>query len=348
METFWFIVVTLMLSVYAVLDGFDFGMGIISLIVARTEPERRLVLKAIGPMWNGNEVWLIASGGIIFLAFPRAYAAGFSGFYLALILVLWLLMFRGLAIELRSHIANPVWTRLWDTTFSLASLFLAVVFGVALGNLIRGVPLDQHGYFFTALWTTFSPGLEPGILDWFTILMGVLGVTLLGVHGAQYLAMKTEGPLHKRTCSLVHVGGLLLAGLTILAGVATVIVQPGLRHNYDAHPVGYLLPLLGVAALAGQIIFRRRGRDSAAFMASSLLIVAFLGSIAWGLYPNLLIATKEAAASLTIYNAAASPHGLRIALLWFGIGISLVVMYTVYVYRSFWGNVRLSPEDDSY
>ena len=169
-----------MLAIYVVLDGFDFGIGIIYLFAAHTDAERRLALKAIGPIWNGNEVWLIAGVGLLFFAFPKAYAAGFSGFYLALIAVLWLLMFRGLAIELRSHLGNPLWRRFWDTAFAVASLLLAIVFGAALGNLVRGVPLNEDGYFFTALWTTFRIGPQPGILDWYTILMGVLAADRSG------------------------------------------------------------------------------------------------------------------------------------------------------------------------
>ncbi|TLY29375.1 MAG: cytochrome d ubiquinol oxidase subunit II, partial [Nitrospirae bacterium] len=153
METFWYAVVTLMLALYVVLDGFDFGVGILYPFLGRSEADRDVMHAAIGPVWNGNEVWLIAAGGLLFLAFPKAYAAGFSGFYLALIIVLWLFMFRGLALELRSHLDHPMWRQLCDVTFSGASLLLAIVFGAALGNLIRGVPLNREGYFFVALWT---------------------------------------------------------------------------------------------------------------------------------------------------------------------------------------------------
>jgi len=165
METFWYMVVTVMLGIYVVLDGFDFGVGIVYPFLTRTEQERLTALGAIGPVWNGNEVWLLASGGLLFFAFPKAYAAGFSGFYLALIIVLWLLIARGLALELRSHVDHVLWRQFWDLAFSGASILLAVVFGAALGNLIRGVPLSRDGYFFVALWTDFMTGPEPGILD---------------------------------------------------------------------------------------------------------------------------------------------------------------------------------------
>ena len=190
METFWYCALTLMLAVYVVLDGFDFGLGIIYRFVARTEADRRTALASIGPVWNGNEVWLIAAGGLLFFAFPKAYAAGFSGFYLALIIVLWLLIVRGLALELRSHLAHVLWRQFWDAAFAGASTLLAVVLGATLGNLIRGVPLNQDGYFFMALWADFMMGPDPGILNWFTILMGVTSAAVLAFHGANYLVIK--------------------------------------------------------------------------------------------------------------------------------------------------------------
>ncbi len=345
METLWFAIVALMLALYVVLDGFDFGTGIIYLFVARTDAERRTALHAIEPVWDGNEVWLIAGGGLLFLAFPRAYAAGFSGFYLALIMVLWLLILRGVSLGLRSHLANPLWQDFWDRVFAVASLLLAIVFGAALGNLIRGVPLNAEGYFFTALWTNFVPGPAPGILDWYTLLMGLEGVAILTVHGANYLAMKTDGPVQQRARRIAELGIGVIAALTVAAILAIPVVQPGLRRNYDAHPIGYLLPLVAAAALGSLFYFRRCQHDVAAFLASSLLILGLLGSTAWGLFPNLLISTVDPAYSLTISNAAASPHGLRTALAWFLVGFSLVVTYSFYVYRSFWGKVE-APSGD--
>ncbi len=345
METLWFAIVALMLALYVVLDGFDFGTGIVYLFVARTDAERRTALQAIEPVWDGNEVWLLAGGGLLFLAFPRAYAAGFSGFYLALTMVLWLLILRGVSLGLRSHLANHLWRTFWDWIFALASLLLAVVFGAALGNLIRGVPLNAEGYFFTALWTDFLPGPAPGILDWYTVLMGLEGAAILTVHGANYLAMKTEGEVHRRAGRVADLGLWAVAALTAAAILAIPVVQPGLRRNYDAHPIGYLLPLVAVGALGSLFHFRRRRYDTAAFLASSLLILGLLGSAAWGLFPNLLISTLDPAYSLTVSNASASPYGLRTALVWFLVGFSLVAAYSLYVYRSFWGKVDVSSGD---
>lgn len=340
METFWFVAVTLMLGIYVVLDGFDFGVGVIYPIVTKTERERRVALGAIGPVWNGNEVWLLASGGLLFFAFPKAYAAGFSGFYLALIIVLWLLIGRGLALELRSHVDHVLWRQFWDLTFSSASALLAVVFGAALGNLIRGVPLNQDGYFFVALWTNFMTGPDPGILDWYTVLTGVTSAAILAFHGANYLAMKTDDELHSRASTISRLSWFAVIGLVVSVLAATPFVQPSLRLNYAAHPVGYIFPSVGVAALAAAMEFRRRDADAATFGASSLFILAMLASTAWGSYPNILIATTDPANSLTISNATAGAYGLQVGLWWFLVGITLVIVYQVYAHCAFPGKVR--------
>ena len=347
METFWFAALSGMLTIYVLLDGFDFGVGMLHLIAARTDAERRMMLAAIGPIWNGNEVWLIAGGGLLFFAFPQAYAAGFSGFYLALILVLWLLMFRGLAIELRSHFEHPVWRSFWDASFSVASLALAVVFGAALGNLIRGVPLNGEGYFFVALWTDFLPGRNPGILDWFTVLLGLTSMVLLTVHGATYLTMKTGGELVERVWSVAGRAGWLAAGLLCFVVAALPFVQPGLRDNYDDHPVGYTFPLVGLAGLVLLLLNLRRRQAGPAFMSSCVMIAGFLASVAWGMFPHLLIATTNPAHSLTAFNAAASPYGLRVGAWWFAFGIALALTYTIIAHRAFGGRVPMggSPAD---
>ncbi len=341
METFWYCAVTLMLAIYAVLDGFDFGLGIVYRFVAKTEEDRLTALAAIGPVWNGNEVWLVAAGALLFFAFPKAYAAGFSGFYLALILVLWLLMARGLALELRSHLNHILWRQFWDATFAGASTLLAVVLGAALGNLIRGMPLTQDGYFFVALWTNFMTGPDPGILDWFTILMGITSGAILAFHGANYLAMKTEGPLRGQARRAAWLTGSAVAMLVGLAAAAVPFVQPSFRLNYDAHPIGYVFPVIAVVALVAALGLRRRNGDAGAFYATSLLILAMLVSTAWGSYPNILIATNDPANSLTVANATAGAYGMQVGLWWFLIGFGLVIVYQVCAHRAFWGNVQL-------
>jgi cytochrome d ubiquinol oxidase subunit II len=340
METFWYIAVTVMLAVYVVLDGFDFGVGIVYPMIARDEADRRAALTTIGPVWTANEVWLIAAGGLLFFAFPKVYAAGFSGFYLALIIVLWLLIARGLAIELRSHLDHPLWRTFWDLAFTGSSTLLALVFGTALGNLIRGVPLNQDGYFFVALWTDLTTGPDPGILDWFTILMGLASVAILAMHGANYLAVKTAGELQRRARWAAWLGGFAAAGLVVGALVSLPFVQPLFHTNYAAHPIGYLFPFTGLAALGATIECRRRNLDAAAFAASSLFILAMLASTAWGSYPNLLIATPDPAYSLTIFNGATDGYGLQVGFWWFLVGLGLIVVYQVTVHRAFRGKVQ--------
>src|SRR3974390_3577770 len=170
METVWFCLVAVMVAMYVLLDGFDLGAGAVHFLVAKTNEERRQVIASIGPIWDGNEVWLIAAGGGLFFAFPLLYASAFSGFYLPLMMVLWLLILRGTSVEFRNHIQSPVWIPFWDFFFSVASLLLAVFFGAALGNVVRGVPLDESGYFFEPLWTNFGLSEHTGILDWYTVL----------------------------------------------------------------------------------------------------------------------------------------------------------------------------------
>ncbi len=340
METFWYAAVTLMLAVYVVLDGFDFGIGIVYPFVTKTETDRRLALAAIGPVWNGNEVWLIAAGALLFFAFPKAYAAGFSGFYLALIIVLWLLMARGLAIELRSHIDHPLWRQFWDVAFAGASTMLAIVFGAALGNLIRGVPLNQEGYFFVALWTDFQPGKEPGILDWFTILTGVTSAAILAMHGANYLAMKSEGDLRGKA-ALWAVGAWWVAAVfTLLTLLAVPAVQPNLRLNFSGHPLEYLVPLAGLLAFAFVLRLRQQQRDMAAFLASGLFVLLMLSSVAFGMYPHLLFSTTDPDLSLTAFNAATDSYGMNTGLAWFIAGFALVIAYQGYAHRLFRGKAQ--------
>lgn len=347
METFWYSALTLMLAIYVVLDGYDFGVGIVYPFVARTDEERRMVLASIGPVWSGNEVWLIAAGGALFLAFPRAYAAGFSGFYLALIIVLWLFMGRGLAIELRAHLDHPLWRQFWDVVFTASSALLAVVFGIALGNLIRGVPLNAEGYFFVALWTDFLPGRDPGIIDWFTLLLALTSVVLLIGHGANYLAMKTTGELQARGRRVARLGAYGTVLLVALVLPALSIVQPSFRLNYDTHSIGYGLPLAALAALLALLVFRARERDVAAFTASALLLLSLLIATAWGSYPNILIATTDPTHSLTITNASTGSDGLQTAFWWFTIGLATVIIYQVCIHRLFAGPVKPESSDFS-
>jgi cytochrome bd ubiquinol oxidase subunit II len=345
-DTFWFIAVALMITLYVLLDGFDLGAGAIHLFAAKNDRERRTILRAIGPVWDGNEVWLIAGGGTLFFAFPLLYASSFSGFYLPLIMVLWLLIIRGLSIELRGHINDPLWASFWDATFFIGSALLAIFFGAALGNVVRGVPLDEDGNFFQPLWTNFSPFSEtPGILDWYTVLMGLLALATLIVHGANFLAVKTEDGLNARFRRISRLGWVVLVVLTILGTIATFSVSPWMLESFNERPYGYVLPLVAVAGLVGMILFNVRRGDMAAFVSSSAYIVGMLTSTVFAVYPRVLPAV-DLGNSLTITNASASEYGQAVGIVWWSIGMVLAAIYFITIYRLFRGKVRL--EDEGY
>jgi cytochrome d ubiquinol oxidase subunit II len=344
METVWFILVALMLTAYVVLDGFDLGAGIINLLVARNHDERRLVLRAIGPVWDGNEVWLLASGGALFFAFPLLYASSFSGFYLPLMMVLWLLMLRGVGVELRSHVDEPLWWSFFDFVFSVASLLLAIFFGAALGNVVRGVPLDANGYFFEPLWTDFRVGTNTGILDWYTVLTGVLALIALTVHGAHYIALKTEGDLNRRSQQVALKSWWLLLLMTLLSLAATLYIRPQVLNNFRSRPWGWIIPIAVIGSLVMMRRFVRRQRYVAAFLSSATYIVAMLGGAAFAMYPYLLPATTDPSFSLTIYNAKTGAYSLSVGLIWWLFGMALAITYFTFLYRSFRGKVRLDQE----
>ena len=339
MGAVWFVIVSGMLAVYAVLDGFDFGVGAIHRIVARTDEERRTVLAAIGPIWDGNEVWLIAAGGVLFMAFPSVYATAFSGFYLALMVVLWLLILRGVAIEFRSHQDHPLWREFWDTVFSLASALLAVVFGTTLGNLLRGVPLGEEGLRGMPLFTNFLTGGQPGILDWYTGLVGLFTLTALAVHGALYLAWKTAGPVRERSVAFAREAWKVALVLWAAATAATAWVRPDLFSSLVWRPWALPFVALAIAGAWGAFWFPRRGRELAAFLSSSAFLLGMLAATLAGQYPFWLRSTLDPTFSLTALNAVSDRYGLGVALTWWAVGIALVVCYFTLLFRWMRGKV---------
>jgi len=342
MPTLWFCFVAVLLAGYVILDGFDIGTGIIHLFVAKTDAERRAVLAAIGPVWDGNEVWLLAAGGTLYFAFPALYASAFSGFYLALMIVLWLLILRGLSIELRSHVENGLWRDFWDVVFSGASMLLAIFFGAALGNVVRGVPLEADGYFFLALWTNLQPGRDAGIIDWYTVLVGVTALVTLTLHGTLWVALKAEGEVEARCQDLARKAWFLLLPLIVLVSVASFSVQPLLASGFRANPWGVVFPLVAAAGLGAVPVLLRQRREGRAFLASCTMILGLLCSAAMGLYPNVLPSNTDATRSLTVTNVAASAYGLSVGLYWFIPAFLLAIGYSVFVYRHFAGKVSAS------
>ncbi len=339
MASLWFWIVAVMVAAYVVLDGFDLGAGAIYLFAARTNDDRRRVLRAIGPVWDGNEVWLLAAGGTLYFAFPQLYASSFSGFYLPLMVVLWLLMLRAIGIEFRTHIANPVWQDFFDVIFSGSSILLAVFFGAALGNVVRGVPLDATGYFFEPLWTNFKLRSQIGILDWYTVLIGVMALVTLTAHGSYYIALKTDGDLGRRARGVALLCWPLQFFLTFTALVATYFIRPEIMKNYGNHPIGLLVPIVVVATLAIMLWANPKGKEKLAFIASSLYITFMLVGAAFAVYPVVLSA-RDHQYDLTIYNTAAASHGLSVGLVWWTFGALLALAYFVFVYRMFRGKVQ--------
>jgi len=339
MASLWFWIVAAMIATYVVLDGFDLGAGAIYLIAAKTNEERRQVLRAIGPVWDGNEVWLLAAGGTLYFAFPQLYASSFSGFYLPLMVVLWLLILRGIGIEFRGHIEDRVWQDFFDVVFSVSSILLAVFFGAALGNVVRGVPLDATGYFFEPLWTHFKLGPQTGILDWYTVLTGVVGLVTLAAHGAYYIAVKTDADLGRRARGFALLCWPLQFFLTFSTLIATYFIRPEIMTNYSRHKIGVLVPIVVVVSLGVMLWANPKGKEKLAFAASSLYIAFMLVGAAFALYPVVLPARNHQY-DLTIYNTAAGNHGLSVGLVWWTLGAALALVYFVFVYRKFRGKVR--------
>lgn len=340
MPDVWYGIVALTLTLFVVLDGYDFGAGMLHLAVARTDDERRSVIAAVGPFWDGNEVWLLAAGGALFMAFPRVLASGLSGFYFAIMLVVWCLIGRGVALELRSHVADPLWRAFWDTGFSIASLLLALFFGTALGNVIRGVPLDPDGWFSLALFTDFSARPPVGILDRYTLLVGVFAVAVLIAHGGAFLAVRTSGAVRDRSRVLGMRAWLTVAVAWPLVTWATAVVHPGFFAAFATRPLAWAGVGLALAGMLVAFFAPRTGRDGLAFAGTSAFIAGLLVATAACLHPALLAAVPDPARSLTTRNAAAPSGPLAGALAWYIPGLLLAAAYPLLLARIHRARVR--------
>lgn len=350
MEVFWFIVLSIMLCTYVILDGYDFGAGIVHLLFAKTEEEKKAITNSIGPFWDANEVWLIASGGVLFFAFPTLYASSFSGFYLPLMIVLWLLIFRAIGLEMRGQIHNRMWEAIWDKAFGMASLLLALFFGAALGNVVRGVNLgmvengvstQEAHYFFLALWNpTFDPLAEhQGIIDWFTILLGLVAVVTLTIHGANWIILKTSSSINPRLKPIIFKLNFVLLVLVIVTIAMWHYVKPVALGNFRNHLWLWVFPLIGAVGLFGQFNIKRFKSDGKGFLFSSLFIFGSFGTTIASLFPNLLPSTNSINPSLTVYNVAAHEYGLNVGLSWFFVAVVLVILYFIIQFRVFKGKL---------
>lgn len=329
----WFVLLGALFAGYAVLDGFDLGVGIVHPFV-RGDTERRLALNSIGPVWDGNEVWLVTAGGALFAAFPEAYATAFSGFYTAFMLLLATLIFRAVAIEFRSKRPSPAWRRAWDGVFFAGSLGVTLLLGVTFGNLIAGVPIDADRNIVMGL---------PDLLHPYALLVGVTTVSLFALHGSIYLALKTEGEMQRRVRGWVRPLTVWFVLSYATTTLATLLFQPHMVERIRQQPYWFgvaLLSLLAIANIPREIF---RGREFRAFLSSAATIVLLLALAAIGLFPTLLRSVPIEAHSLTIYNAASSRRTLGIMLTIALIGAPVVLTYTTVIYWIFRGKVKLGP-----
>jgi cytochrome d ubiquinol oxidase subunit II len=339
MADLWYALVAFALIAFVVLDGYDWGAGMLHLFVARTDAERRAVIAAIGPYWDGNEVWLLAAGGALFLAFPAVLAAGMSGFYFAIILLLWCLIGRGVSLEVRSLAADPLWRGFWDVAFAGTSALLAIFFGCALGNVVRGVPLSIDGWFSLPLFTDFTAGAPVGILDAYTLLVGVFALVVLLAHGAALLALRTSGAVHERSRRIGARALVALAVLWIPVTGATARVRPELFHAFATRPLAWAFVALAAAGMVAAFLAPRRGAFRFAYFGTSAFVFGQIAATATCLHPALLPAMPDPSRSLTTLNAAAPDSGLRFALAWFIPGIALAIAYRLIVERLHRGKV---------
>lgn len=334
LNTIWFLLVGVLLAGYAVLDGFDLGVGVLHLF-ARNEQERRLHLNAIGPVWDGNEVWLLTGGGALFAAFPPVYATVFSAYYLALVLVLLALIFRAVAIEFRGKVESPGWRRAWDWAFGLGSLLPTVLFGVAFGNVMRGLPIDAAGKFTGSFFTLLNP---------YCLLAGVLSLAVFIMHGALYLAVKTAGPLHDRMVKVASGTWIAVVVLFVVTMVATFFAAPFQFGCGPRRPLFWAFVVLLLVGLLYLPVAVKAGRSLTAFLASSLSLVSMVGMAVACLFPRLVPSSIDLAHSLTIYNSSSTPRTLTVMLVIALIGVPIVLAYTAWIYWTFRGKTEITEE----
>ncbi|MDN3492154.1 cytochrome d ubiquinol oxidase subunit II [Winogradskyella bathintestinalis] len=340
MELFWYIAIGIVLTVFFILDGYDFGAGIIHLFFAKEEKDKEVITKSAGLFWDSNEVWLVAAGGMLFMAFPTFYASVFSGFYLPLILVLWLIIFRAIGLEFRGQFKYQMWKDIWDKSFGVSSLLLALFFGIALGNIVRGVNLGivENGiatheghYFFLPLWdSSFSPLTDhPGVIDWFTILIGLISVVTLTIHGANWVILKTNSSINTKLKSVIFKLTIALTVLTLISLITWQIINPNALDNFADKPYLLVFPIIYLTGLVGLLFIKKIKKERHAFLLSTLLILGGITSSLASLFPVILPSINEVHQDLTIYNTAASEYGLSVAFIWGIIGLSLIVVYAI-------------------
>jgi cytochrome d ubiquinol oxidase subunit II len=331
--------------VFVVLEGFDIGAGLLQYVVGKTEAERRLVIAAIGPLWSWHEVWLVSFGGVLFVAFPTILAVSFSGFYLALFLLLWAILLRGISIEISGHIEEPLWRTAWHNIFVGSNILLAILIGAALGNVVRGVPLGADGKFSLAFFTNFSPFGSVGILDWFTVSCAVFILVTFAAHGANALIMKTEGPVQDRSRRLAGTLWKAVLALLVIVSLETWRVRPDLFSGMAHKPFAWL----GLTFVVGGLIAVFTGlslrRELRTVVGSSAFIAGLMIAGAASVFPIMLHSTLTPDNSLSAYDNAAAGHGLVIALVWWPVALAFSIGYFLFIYRHYMGKVK--PSEDT-
>ena len=349
MITTWYALVSLMLIVYVILDGRNFGAGMLHLVVARTPEERRQVVAAIGPLWTWHEVWLVGFGGTLVAVFPRLMASAFAGYYLALFLILWCLILRGISIEVGGHINDRLWQGFWDVVFVSSNFLLAILFGAAAGNLARGVPLDANGNFSMAFFTDFGVRGYVGLLDWYTVSIAIFATVILAAHGATYLTLKTDGPVHDRSATWAKYLWAASAPLFLAISVESwEVVRPDLVGHAIHNPfcwLGLLIVVVSVIALASGISAHRETR---AFVGSNALLVGLLVTGAAAIFPVMLYSTLAPENSLTAYAVAASRNSLLLASIWWPVGFALALTYFIFISRRYAGKVGVKRDTQGF
>ena len=340
LQTTWFLLWGLLWAVFFMTDGFDFGIGTLYPFLGKNNDEKRIMLNSMGPLWDGNEVWLITAGGVTFAAFPKVYSVMFSSLYSALMLILFALILRGVSLEFRGKVDNSGWRTLWDTCIFIGSFVPALLFGVAFANIFQGIPIDENGVYLGTLFTLLNP---------YGLLGGLLFLFLFLVHGALWLAIKTEGELHDRAVSAANSLWFLLL-ITAVVFLVTTKYKTALYDNYINNPILFLLPVLNVLALLGIKFYLTKKSYFKAWFASALTIVlcTFFGVV--GLFPNLFPSSLNPEYSLSAYNASSSPLTLKIMLIVTVIFIPVVIAYQVWTYNLFKGKVTkadLAYEEDA-
>jgi cytochrome d ubiquinol oxidase subunit II len=331
LNTIWFVLVGVLFTGYAMLDGFDLGIGALHLFTKQDE-ERRTMLNAIGPVWDGNEVWLVTAGGALFAAFPNVYATVFSGFYLAFVLLLCALIFRGVAIEFRSKQPMFWWRQMWDIGFAAGSMVSSLLIGVALGNIAEGIPVDANGEF---------AGTFLGLLKPYPLLLGVTTVALFMMHGAIYGTMKTEGALHDKLRGWAMNSIIFFVICAATTTMATLLYVPHIAERIKDHPWLFSIALANMLSIANIPREFHRGSDWLAFLSSCATMATLMMLFGVDQYPNLVYSQPNPENSLNIYNAASSQKTLGIMLVIAGIGVPIVLAYTACIYWIFRGKVKV-------